>query len=97
MLQRASELDGFFGKTWTTENGYEIGAYSILDGKPEEKRPLGRPRSRRKNDIRIDLREVCWQVVERTDLAQDGDQWQALVNTIMYLSVTKKAGNSLTS
>jgi hypothetical protein len=61
--------------------GEEINAYRILVGKPEGKRPLGRPRRRRVNNIKMDLREVGWDGRDCIDLAQDRDQWRALVNT----------------
>jgi hypothetical protein len=60
-------------------------AYRILVGKPEGKRPLGRPRCRWEDDIKIDLREIKWDGMESIDLAQDRDQWRALVNTAMNL------------
>jgi hypothetical protein len=56
-------------------------------GKPEGKRPLGRPRRRWEDNIRIDLREIGWGGMNWIDLAQDRDQWRALVNTIMNLRV----------
>jgi hypothetical protein len=62
-------------------------AYRILVGKPEEKRPLGRPRRRGENNIRMDLREIGWGGMDWFDLAQDRDQWRALVNTVMNLRV----------
>jgi hypothetical protein len=52
-------------------------------GKPEGKRPLGRPRHRWEEGIRIDLREIGWGSVEWIQLAQDRDRWRALVNTVM--------------
>jgi hypothetical protein len=52
-------------------------------GKPEGKRPLGRPRRRWKDNIRMDLREIGWGGMEWIDLAQDRDQWRALVNMVM--------------
>jgi hypothetical protein len=55
-------------------------------GKAEGKRPLGRPR-RRWEDIRMDLREIGWGGVDWIDLAEDRDQWRALVNTVMNLRV----------
>jgi hypothetical protein len=58
-------------------------AYRILVGKPEGKRPLGRPRHRWEDDIRIDLREIGWGGIDWIDLAQDRDQWRAFVNTAM--------------
>jgi hypothetical protein len=62
-------------------------AYRILVGNPEGKRPLGRPRGRRVDNIKMDLREICWDGGDWIDLAQDRDQWRALVNTIMKLRV----------
>jgi hypothetical protein len=57
--------------------------YKILVGKPEGKRPLGRPRRRWEDNIRMDLREIGWEVVDWMHLAQDRDQWLALVNTVV--------------
>jgi hypothetical protein len=62
-------------------------AYNILVGRPEEKRPLGRPRRRWENNIRMDLREVGWEVLDWNHLAQDRDQLRALVNTVMSFPV----------
>jgi hypothetical protein len=56
-------------------------------GKPEGKRPLGTPRRRWEDNIRMDLREIEWGGMYWTDLAQDRDQWRALVNTVMNLRV----------
>jgi hypothetical protein len=61
-------------------------------GKPEGKRPLGRPRRRWVDSIKIDLREIEWDVVDFIDLAQGRDQWRALLNTVMNLWVPKNAG-----
>jgi hypothetical protein len=52
----------------------------ILVGKPEGKRPLGRPRRRWAGNIKMDLREIRWDGMDWIDLAQDRDQWRALVN-----------------
>jgi hypothetical protein len=62
-------------------------AYRILVGKPEGKRPPGRPRCRWVDNIKIDLREIGWDDVDWIDLTQDRDQWRALVNTVMNLRV----------
>jgi hypothetical protein len=62
-------------------------AYRILVGKPEGKRPLRRPRRRWANNIKIDLREIVWDGMDWIDLAQDRDQWRALVNAVMNLRV----------
>jgi hypothetical protein len=53
-------------------------AYRILVGKPEGKRPLGTPRRRWVNNIKMDLREIGWDRVEWIEMAQDRDQWRAL-------------------
>jgi hypothetical protein len=65
----------------------EKNAYRILVGKPEGKRPLGRPRHRWEDNIRMDLREIGWGGMDWIDLAQDRDHWRALVNTVMNLRV----------
>jgi len=57
-------------------------AYSILVGKPEGKRPLGRPRRRCEN-IRMDPREIEWVDLDLMHLAEDMEQWRAFVNTAM--------------
>jgi hypothetical protein len=67
--------------------GEKRNAYRILVGKPEGKRPLGRPRHRWMDNMKMDLREVGWDVVCWIDMAQDGDQWRSLVNTILNLRV----------
>jgi hypothetical protein len=54
-------------------------------GKPERKRTLGRPRRRWADNIKIYLRETGWNVMEWIDLAQDRDQWRALVSTVVNL------------
>jgi hypothetical protein len=56
-------------------------------GKPEGKRPLGRPRRRWVENIKIHVREIGWDCMEWIDLAQDREQWRALVNTVMNLRV----------
>jgi hypothetical protein len=60
-------------------------AYRILVGKPEGKRPLGRPRCRWVDNIKMDLIEIGWDGRDWIELAQDSDQWRALVNTVMNL------------
>jgi hypothetical protein len=60
------------------------GAYNILVGRPEGRKPLGRPR-RRWEDIKRDLREIGFGDVEWINLAQDRERWRALVNTVMNL------------
>jgi hypothetical protein len=59
--------------------------YRALKGKPEWKRPPGRPRRRWEDGIRMDCREIGWRSVDWIQLAQDRDRWRALVNTVMNL------------
>jgi hypothetical protein len=68
--------------------GEKRNAYRILVGKPEGKRPLVRPRRRWVENIKMDLREAGWDGMNWIDLAQDRDQWRALVNKVMNLLVT---------
>jgi hypothetical protein len=62
-------------------------AYRLLVGKPEARRPLGRPRRRWLDNIRMDLIEVGWADVDWIGLAQDRDRWRALVNSGTNLRV----------
>jgi hypothetical protein len=62
-------------------------AYSNLVGKSEGKKPVGRPRRRWENNIRMNRREIGWEDVDSMHLAQDRDQWRGLVNTVMKLWV----------
>jgi hypothetical protein len=62
------------------------GAYSILVGRPEERRPLERPRRRWEDNIKMDLQAVVWGV-DSIELAQDRDRWRAVVNAVMNLRV----------
>jgi hypothetical protein len=68
-------------------NGETRDAYRILMGEPEGKRPLGRPRRRWVDDIKMDIREIGWDGMDWIELAQDRDQWRDLVNTVMNLRV----------
>jgi hypothetical protein len=65
--------------------GERRGVYSVLVGKPEENRPLGRPRRSWEDNIKMDLQEVAYGVW--IELAQDRDRWRALVNAVMNLRV----------
>jgi hypothetical protein len=59
--------------------------YRILVGKPEGKVPLGRPRHRWVDKIKMDLREIGWNGMDWTDATQDRHRWRALVNTVRNL------------
>jgi ribosome biogenesis protein Nip4 len=61
------------------------GAYNILVGRPEGRIPLGRPRRRWEDNIKMYLREIGFGDVDWIHLAQDRDRWRALVNTVMNL------------
>jgi hypothetical protein len=67
--------------------GEKRNAYRILGGKPEGKRSLGRPRCKWVDNIKMDLREIGWSCMDWIHLAQDRDQWSALVNMLMNLRV----------
>jgi hypothetical protein len=56
-------------------------------GKPEGKRPLGRPRHRWEDNIKMDLQEVGCGDMDRIDLAQERDRWRSVTNTVMNLRV----------
>jgi hypothetical protein len=64
-----------------------MNAYRLLVENPEGKRPLGRPRRRWVDNIKMHLREIGWDGMDWIDLAQDRDQWKALVNAVMNLRV----------
>jgi hypothetical protein len=63
------------------------GAYRILVGRPEGRRPLGRPRRRWEVNIKMDLQEVGWRGMDWIDMAQDRDRWWAIVSAVMNLWV----------
>jgi hypothetical protein len=67
--------------------GEKRNAYRIPVGNPEGKRPLGRPRRRWVDNIKMDLREIGWNGEDWIDLAQDRDQWRALVRAVMDLRI----------
>jgi hypothetical protein len=75
--------------------GEKRNAYMILVGKPEGRRPLGRPRCRWVDNIKMDLREIGWGGVHWIDLTQDRDQWRTLMNMAMNLQVPSNAGKFL--
>jgi hypothetical protein len=67
--------------------GEERKVYKVLVGKPEGKRPLGRPRRRLENGIRIDFRKIGLKGVDWILLAQDRNRWRAVVSAVMNLRV----------
>jgi hypothetical protein len=67
--------------------GEKKNACRLLAGKPEGKRPLGKPRRRWVDNIKMDLLEIGWGGVDWIGLAQDKDKWRALVNEVMNLQV----------
>jgi len=67
--------------------GERRGVYRVLVGKPEGKRPLGKPRRRWEDNIKMDLQEVGCRGLDWVELAQDKDRWRALVNAVMNLRV----------
>jgi hypothetical protein len=66
-------------------------------GNPEKKRPLGEPRRRWEDNIKMDLQKVGCGGMDWIELAQERDKWRTLVNAVMNLRVLKNAGNLLTS
>jgi hypothetical protein len=70
-----------------TTNGEKRNAYRLLVGKPEKKRPLGRPRRRWVDNIRMDLGGVGWGDVDWIGLAKDRNRWRALENSVLNLLV----------
>jgi hypothetical protein len=68
-------------------NGEKRNAYTILVGKPRGRRPLGRHKHRWDDNIRMGVREIGWSGMDWTDLAEDSDQFRALVNRVMNLRV----------
>ena len=68
--------------------------YRVLVAKPEEKRPLGRPRRRWEDNIKMDLQEVGGVCGDWMELAQDRDRWRALVSTVMNIRIPRMRGIS---
>jgi hypothetical protein len=67
--------------------GEERKVYRVLMGKAEGKRPLGRLRRRWEDGMRMDLREIGWEIVDWIQLAQDRNRWRPILNTVMNLRV----------
>jgi hypothetical protein len=68
-------------------NGEKTNGYGIWVGKPEGKRPLGRPRRRCMGNIESSLRKIEWGCIDYIDLAQDRDQWNDLIYTVINFRV----------
>jgi hypothetical protein len=81
-----NQVKNEIGRAYST-HGDKSNAYRILVEKPEVKRPLGKPRRRWENNIKLDLREIGWDGMDWIDLTQDRDRWRAIVNTVMNLVV----------
>ena len=89
------------GKIEKNEMGAACGTYGegivvhrVLVGRPEGKRPLGRPRRRREDNIKMDIQEVGGGCGDWMELAQDRDSWRGLVSTVMNLRFPKMRGIS---
>jgi hypothetical protein len=90
-ISEEDEMSGSCSHVW----GEKRNAYRLLVGKPEGKRPLGRPRHRWVDNVRVDLGEnvtvdlgeVGWGDVDWIGLAQDRNRWRALVNSVLNLQV----------
>ena len=78
-----------------TRTGEGRGVHRVLGGKPEGKRPLGRPKRRWEDNIKMDLQEVEGGCGDWMELAQDRDRWRALVSMAKNLWVSKMWGISL--
>jgi hypothetical protein len=64
-------------------NGEKRGVYRVLVGKPEGKRPLGRPRHRWEDNIKMDLQDLEFESMDWVELSQDRDRWRTLVSAVM--------------
>ena len=78
-----------------TRMGERRGVYRVSVGKPEGKRPLGRPRRRWEDNIKMDLKEMGCEGMDWIELSQDRDRWRALVNAVMNLRGSIKYGEFL--
>jgi hypothetical protein len=85
--QHARIEEAVFSVDPTDESIDWLDSDRILLGKPEERRPLGRPRRRWVDNIEMDLREIGWDGIDWIDLVHNSEQWRSLVNTTMNLRV----------
>jgi hypothetical protein len=67
--------------------GNRRGAYKVFMGRPERRRPLGRPRRRWENSIKMDFQELGWGGMDSIELAQDRDRWRDVGNAVMNLRI----------
>ena len=77
-------------KRWTghvARTGEGRGVYKVSVGKPEGKRPLGRPKRRWEDNNKVDLQEVRCEGMDWTEMAQDRNKWRSVVNAVMNLRV----------
>jgi hypothetical protein len=77
-----------------TRMGENRNVHRLLVGKPQGKIPLGKPRRRLVDNVRLDFGDMGWNGMDWIELAQDRDQWMILVNTIMNVWVHKILGGS---
>jgi hypothetical protein len=82
IMSRRMKLAWHVARMWEKRN-----VYRLLVGKLERKRPLGRPRRRWVDNIKMDLREIEWDGMDWINLAEDRDHWRALVNIVLNLRV----------
>jgi hypothetical protein len=87
MEQLGSHLTDFHEMLYLIRMGEGRGVHRVLVEKPEEKRPLGRPRRRWENNVTMDLQEVEGGCGDWTELTQDRDRWRALVSAVMNFRV----------
>ena len=77
--------------------GARRGVYRVLVGKPERNNPLGRPRCRWEDNIKMDLQEVGCGVMDWVELTRNRDRWWAFANAVTNVRVPQNSGNFLTS
>ena len=87
MCTCSCELAGEDASVFHVCHGCGEGVYRVLVGKPEGRRPLGRPRHRWVDNIRMDLQEVGCGYMDWIGLSQDRDRWRMLVSAVMKLRV----------
>jgi hypothetical protein len=86
IIKNEQVMEDEMDKPYNT-NGGDEDCREDIGGKSRRKRPLGRPRHRLEDNIKMDLREIGWGDIDWIDLTQDRDQWRAFVNMVMNLRV----------